>query len=207
MANISNMIPMKSISSNIRNQHDKQLLAIWVRRPGGVPDMTPEFFLYPEGQDFLACDGGGITVLGSQIKGSGDKIKNKSKPPSFMEEFFNGTHSSTTTTKSDVQVDSNVIIVKAHYPRKLKYECFVKNRILFLKGNNLNLTEELKDSIVPALELAEELKCNSLVVCLEKNNSNLYTLIRAFLYIGFELVLPGTFKNDSNKYLLVGVEI
>ncbi|RHZ49025.1 hypothetical protein Glove_535g48 [Diversispora epigaea] len=184
------------------------IILLWVGRPGGVPDMTPEFFIYPEEQGFLTCDGGGITVLGSQIKGSGDKIKNKSnKPPSFMDEFFNGTPPPPPTTKSDVEVDSNVIIIAAHYPRKLKFEGFVKNGILFLKGNNLNLTEELKDSIVPALELAEELKCNSLVVCLEKKNSHLCTLIRAFLYIGFELVLPGTFKNDSNEYLLVGMEM
>lgn len=108
--------------------------------------MTPEFFIYPEGQGFLTCDGGSVTALGGLTKGSGDKIKNQSKsnksPTSFMEEFFNN------TSPSDVEVDASVIVISAYYPRELKCEGFVKNGILFLKGSNLSATEELKDGYV-----------------------------------------------------------
>ncbi|PKY55686.1 hypothetical protein RhiirA4_410726, partial [Rhizophagus irregularis] len=83
----------------------------------------------------------------------------------------------------------------------------IKNNTLFLRVSSLEY-DSLKESIVAVIELAEELlKCDTLVICLDRNdkNSSLSTLIRSFFYFGFELVPPGTY-NHSNEFILVGME-
>ncbi|EXX73325.1 hypothetical protein RhiirA5_349783 [Rhizophagus irregularis] len=84
----------------------------------------------------------------------------------------------------------------------------IKNNTLFLRVSSLEY-DSLKESIVAVIELAEELlKCDTLVICLDRNdkNSSLSTLIRSFFYFGFELVPPGTY-NHSNEFILVGMEL
>ncbi|KAF0492646.1 ornithine decarboxylase antizyme [Gigaspora margarita] len=162
--------------------------------------MTPEFFLNLDEQGFLTRDSGSFAVLGSlwwRTTGSDEyksplKIKKKS---SFIEQVFRG--------GAPAQIDSHLTIFSPQQ-HDCKWEGFVMNSVLFLKGNGV---VELKESIVAILELAEEcLKCDSLVVCLDKKYPQLPTIIRSFLYVGFELVLPGTFSH-SNDFLLVGMEL
>ncbi|CAG8519592.1 1464_t:CDS:2 [Dentiscutata heterogama] len=170
-----NMIQMKDMSSSSNfttTAVSPQEQRLWVKRPGGVPDMTPEFFLNLEEQGFLTRDSGSIAVF-------------RSGAP-HVDYFL------------------TILSVQQH---DCKWEGFVMNRVLFLKGHGLNVVE-LKERFVAILELAEEcLKCNSLVVCLDKKCPHLSTLIRSFLYVGFELVLPGTFNHNSSDFLLVGMEL
>ncbi|CAG8783497.1 2857_t:CDS:2 [Dentiscutata erythropus] len=186
MAGNMNMIQMKDMSSSSSfttaavSPREQPLIAYLSkktsataskREPGGVPDMTPEFFLNLEEQGFLTRD-------------SGKQVFRGGAP--HIDYFL------------------TIVSVQQH---DCKWEGFVMNRVLFLKGHGLNVVE-LKESIVAILELAEEcLKCNSLVVCLDKKCTHLSTLIRSFLYVGFELVLPGTFNHNSSDFLLVGMEL
>ncbi|CAG8533092.1 13177_t:CDS:2, partial [Racocetra persica] len=185
----------------------------WVRRLGGVPDMTPEFFLNLEEQGFLTRDSGSITALGSLWwKGAiDDDSKNiyknpvKKKQATFVEQVFRGGGA-----PASIDLYLTITSVQQVQQHDYKWEGFVMNSmnsVLFLKDNGLNVVE-LKESIVAVLELAEEcLKCNSVVVCLDKKSPHLSTLIRGFLYVGFELVMPGTFNHNSNDFLLVGMEL
>ncbi|KAJ3068321.1 hypothetical protein HDU98_008485 [Podochytrium sp. JEL0797] len=61
-----------------------------------------------------------------------------------------------------------------------------------------------RESVVAVLELAEDvLGVQSLVVCLDKDREDLATLIRSFLFVGFELVHPSVY-DATNKFVLVG---
>ncbi|CAG8484376.1 14469_t:CDS:2 [Acaulospora morrowiae] len=117
------------------------------------------------------------------------------KTSSFTKNFFRGV-----PTKVD-----QVNIISLHDPQNCIWEGFVMDGIFFLGGNI-----ELKERMVSIIELAEEsLKCNSLVVCLDKKLPNISTVIRDFFYVGFELVWPGTIdhNHNSNDYILVGMEL
>ncbi|KAI9340886.1 ornithine decarboxylase antizyme-domain-containing protein [Obelidium mucronatum] len=61
-----------------------------------------------------------------------------------------------------------------------------------------------RESVVAVLELAEDvLGVQSLVVCLDKERADLATLVRSFLFVGFELVHPSVYEAGS-QYVLVG---
>ncbi|CAG8694375.1 5525_t:CDS:2, partial [Funneliformis mosseae] len=188
----------------------------WARRQGGVPvsitknlsnldDMTPEsteFFLKP---DFLVRDNGGsLATLGSPLGSKNKGSIKKNRKPSFFEQVFRGV-----TTN----VDRYITIISSH--DECVWEGFVMDGTLFLRGNameSVDLFNLKKESIVAVIELAEEcLKCHSLVVCFDKyssssSNNHLSMVTRIFLYIGFEIVAPGTF-NHSNDFILVGMEL
>lgn len=116
-----------------------------------------------------------------------------SKTSSFVNKFFRGVPA----------IVDHITIISTHDPQNCRWEGFVKDGIFFLEGN-----VELKERMVSIIELSEEcLKCNSLVVCLDKKFPNLSTFIRDFLYVGFELVWPGTVDHNSNEYILVGMEL
>lgn len=173
----------------------------WARRQGGVPDMTPEsteFFLKP---DFLVRDNGGsLATLGSPLGSKNKGSIKKNRKPSFFEQVFRGV-----TTN----VDRYLTIISSHDKYECVWEGFVMDGTLFLRGNAMESVNLKKESIVAVIELAEEcLKCHSLVVCFEKEkqSSNLSMITRIFLYIGFEIVAPGTF-NHSNDFILVGMEL
>jgi len=85
------------------------------------------------------------------------------------------------------------------------WDGIIMDNTLFLRDNGLEHVS-LKESIVALIELTEEyLQCNTLVICLDKNNPILSTLIRCLFYFGFELVSPDTY-NHSNEFILVGME-
>ncbi|KAJ3031856.1 UNVERIFIED_CONTAM: hypothetical protein HDU68_011615 [Siphonaria sp. JEL0065] len=61
-----------------------------------------------------------------------------------------------------------------------------------------------RESGVSVLELAEDvLGVQSLVVCLDKDREDLATLVRSFLFVGFELVHPSVY-DVTGKFVLVG---
>lgn len=65
------------------------------------------------------------------------------------------------------------------------------------------------NSITHLLELAEEKTgCSALVVCIDRTmyKENLSTLLRAFMYLGFEMVNPSIYGQEPN-YALVGYEL
>ncbi|CAB4391911.1 unnamed protein product [Rhizophagus irregularis] len=104
-----------------------------------------------------------------------------------------------------IKIDRELIIIQDTTPT---WSGIIKNNTLFLRVSSLEY-DSLKESIVAVIELAEELlKCDTLVICLDRNdkNSSLSTLIRSFFYFGFELVPPGTY-NHSNEFILVGMEL
>ncbi|KAJ1552955.1 hypothetical protein HK096_009782 [Nowakowskiella sp. JEL0078] len=64
-----------------------------------------------------------------------------------------------------------------------------------------------KESVVAVMELAEDiLGCGDLVVCLQKTRSDLNSLLRAFMFVGFEIVHPSVYKLGSD-HILVGTKL
>ncbi|RIB04873.1 acyl-CoA N-acyltransferase [Gigaspora rosea] len=215
--NMNNMIQMKDMSSSSFSTTTvlprEQLLIACLTKKTSTAASKRECYYYSTlakkagwcsyEQGFLTRDSGSFAVLGSlwwRKTGNDDDniykppIKIKKKTSSFIEQVFRG----------PAQIDSHLTIFSPQQ-HDCKWEGFVMNSVLFLKGNGV---VELKESIVAILELAEEcLKCDSLVVCLDKKYPQLSTLIRSFLYVGFELVLPGTFNHLNDDFLLVGIEL
>ncbi|KAG0005115.1 hypothetical protein BGZ65_011952 [Modicella reniformis] len=67
---------------------------------------------------------------------------------------------------------------------------------------------DIRESVVAALDLAEEqLECQTVYLCLEKSNPDLANLVRALMYAGFEVVVPGVLLHADPKYLVLGIEL
>ncbi|KAG2222853.1 hypothetical protein INT45_000468 [Circinella minor] len=56
------------------------------------------------------------------------------------------------------------------------------------------------------IEIAETIQCESLVIAINKNSKKSNIVLRALLYIGFQLVDPFIYKQDP-IYILVGYEL
>ncbi|KAI1307286.1 hypothetical protein EDD11_004536 [Mortierella claussenii] len=84
---------------------------------------------------------------------------------------------------------------------------FVSDSALFLKGDGWD-DMDVRESVVAALDLAEEqLGCQSVYLCLEKNNPSLANLVRTLMYAGFEMVTPGILTHADPKYLVLGMDL
>ncbi|KAF9178680.1 Ornithine decarboxylase antizyme 2 [Haplosporangium sp. Z 767] len=84
---------------------------------------------------------------------------------------------------------------------------FKSEGALYLKGNGWD-DMDIRESVVAALDLAEEqLECELVYLCLEKNNVYLEKLVRALMYAGFEVVHPGVLPHADPKYLVLGMEL
>jgi len=113
-----------------------------------------------------------------------------------------------------IKNDRELIIISGQETTPTWSGIITIDNTLFLRGNGLEHVssleyDSLKESIVAVIELAEEsLKCDTLVICLDRNDKNscLSTLIRSFFYFGFELVPPNTY-NHSKEFILVGMEL
>ncbi|KAF9578892.1 hypothetical protein BGW38_005090 [Lunasporangiospora selenospora] len=78
---------------------------------------------------------------------------------------------------------------------------------LYLKGNGWE-DMDIRESVVAALDLAEErLECDTVYLCLEKNNSSLEKLVRTLMYAGFSMVHPDVLPSADPKYLVLGMEL
>ncbi|CAG8527908.1 11151_t:CDS:2 [Ambispora leptoticha] len=163
----------------------------WARRQGGVPDMTPELLMNTT-QGLLAHKSG-------SFMGSSGGLNLNSSNSSTKGELFR--------SNTPAPIDMILTIVSTQPKSEYAWKGFVMNETLFLKGSGLG-DVDLRESIVAVLELAEEcLKCCSLVVCLDKKDPQLTTLIRTFMYVGFESCDPRVFNHDTEKFMLVGMEL
>ncbi|KAJ1650063.1 hypothetical protein IWQ61_009035 [Dispira simplex] len=89
------------------------------------------------------------------------------------------------------------------------WKAFVKRDTLFVDATCFDqLSDEgFRTTLLALLELAEDvLQCASIVMCAPRSNPQSSDLVRAFMYAGFELVHPGTYRHSPN-YLLVGYEV
>ncbi|KAJ3219265.1 Ornithine decarboxylase antizyme 1 [Dinochytrium kinnereticum] len=89
------------------------------------------------------------------------------------------------------------------------WPAFISKGTLFLKvpNSDCDLVTSgfgFKESVAAVLELAEEvLDCSNVVICLDKGRPDLAQILRAFLFVGFEIVHPSVY-NFSSCYVLVG---
>ncbi|KAI8081985.1 uncharacterized protein B0P05DRAFT_538895 [Gilbertella persicaria] len=100
--------------------------------------------------------------------------------------------------------------------KSLTCESFIHNDVVFLSspfvGNHAGLLNwadgEFQSCITHLIELAEEKTgCHALVVWIDKHQykDSLSTILRAFMYLGFEMVVPGVYGQEPG-YVLVGYE-
>ncbi|KAK9685825.1 hypothetical protein K7432_015357 [Basidiobolus ranarum] len=86
---------------------------------------------------------------------------------------------------------------------------FTTDKTLFLSPPNSAgwADSEFRESLMSILELADTiLKCMKLVICMPKKKSDTASLLRTFMYIGFEVVSPSVY-NQEPEYLLLGYEL
>ncbi|KAG0281582.1 hypothetical protein BGZ95_001933 [Linnemannia exigua] len=84
---------------------------------------------------------------------------------------------------------------------------FKSEGALYLRGNGWD-DMDIRESVVAALDLAEEqLECTVVYLCLEKSNPHIKDLVRALMYAGFEMVLPGIMPHADDKYHVLGMEL
>ncbi|KAI8979478.1 hypothetical protein BDF20DRAFT_820227, partial [Mycotypha africana] len=128
-----------------------------------------------------------------------------------------------TSTTTAVSSNQNTALL-------LSCEAFIYETIVFLsvpllmkESNNTTTrgsynvfdwpTADFQSSITHLIELAEEKTgCSGLVVCIDKRNykssvNGLNTILRAFMYLGFELVHPSIYHHDPTNFVLVGYEL
>ncbi|KAJ1952092.1 hypothetical protein IWQ62_006300 [Dispira parvispora] len=89
------------------------------------------------------------------------------------------------------------------------WKAIVKQDTLFVDATCFDQLsdQEFRTTLLALLELAEDvLHSASIVMCVPRSNTQSSDLVRAFMYAGFELVHPGTYRHSPN-YLLVGYEI
>ncbi|KAG2194993.1 hypothetical protein INT46_008880 [Mucor plumbeus] len=101
--------------------------------------------------------------------------------------------------------------------RTLSCEAFIHNDTVFLSspfvGQNAGLLNwadgEFQSCITHLIELAEEKTgCSALVVSIDRHNykDTLSTMLRAFMYLGFEMIDPAIYGQETG-YILVGYEL
>ncbi|KAI8371412.1 uncharacterized protein BYT42DRAFT_616506 [Radiomyces spectabilis] len=99
---------------------------------------------------------------------------------------------------------------------KIGCQAFIHNNTVFLScpifGKNAGLLNwadgEFQSCVTRLIELAEEKTgCGALVVAIDRRNQeNVNTILRAFLYLGFEVVNPSVYNQDPG-FIFVGYEL
>jgi len=75
---------------------------------------------------------------------------------------------------------------------QVTWETILANGNLYVEVPNGILPEGSKESLVTLLEYAEEqLHCNFVILCFQKNRNDQASLIRTFMFMGFALARPG----------------
>lgn len=115
-------------------------------------------------------------------------------------------HLSDNVNAKNKDVDAKVTITSNDSKRNT-WIGFKSDGALFLRGNGWD-DMDIRESVVAALDLAEEqLECQTVYLCLEKSNPDLANLVRALMYAGFEVVVPGILPHIDPKYLVLGIEL
>lgn len=83
------------------------------------------------------------------------------------------------------------------------WETLLINRKLFVEIPSGILPEGSKQSFVTLLEYAEDqLGCSHVIVCLKKSRTDRASLVRTFMFLGFEVVAPNNPLVPTNADLL-----
>ncbi|GAA5805396.1 hypothetical protein HPULCUR_010912 [Helicostylum pulchrum] len=121
------------------------------------------------------------------------------------------------TSLFDLQVNETLSISTCKSTRTLACEAFIHNETVFLSspfvGANAGLLNwadgEFQSCITHLIELAEEKTgCSTLVISIDRRNykDSLSTVLRAFMYLGFEMVNPSIYGQEPG-FVLVGYEL
>lgn len=97
------------------------------------------------------------------------------------------------TLTSEAQTASNLcFIVKVAANVEVAWETIYVDRKLYVEIPNSLLPEGSKESLVTLLEYAEEqLDCSYVILVFKKSRTDRACLIRTFMFLGFEVVVPG----------------
>lgn len=117
----------------------------------------------------------------------------------------------------NAEVEETLSITTTKSNRTLTCEAFIHNNTVFLSspfvGTNAGLLNwadgEFQSCITHLIELAEEKTgCSALIVSIDRRNykETLSTILRAFMYLGFEMVDPAIYGQEPG-YVLVGYEL
>ncbi|KAG1053668.1 hypothetical protein G6F46_004530 [Rhizopus delemar] len=113
-------------------------------------------------------------------------------------------------TLFDTNVDEVLSIHITRSNKTLTCEAFILNQTVFLNSPFVGLLDWTEvSSITHLIELAEEKTgCTALIVSLDRRlyKDSLSTLLRAFMYLGFEMVDPVLYGQEPG-YILVGYEL
>ncbi|KAF1802431.1 hypothetical protein V8B55DRAFT_1352540 [Mucor lusitanicus] len=125
----------------------------------------------------------------------------------------------TSVFHSQVEETLSIKTTRPGFPetRTLSCEAFIHNDTVFLSspfvGQNAGLLNwadgEFQSCITHLIELAEEKTgCSALVVSIDRHNykDTLSTMLRAFMYLGFEMIDPAIYGQEAG-YVLVGYEL
>ncbi|KAI9322683.1 hypothetical protein BX666DRAFT_1897494 [Dichotomocladium elegans] len=112
-------------------------------------------------------------------------------------------------------VDRLMLIKVYESNRLVQCQAFIHGNTVFLTSplmeNSSNWNDgEFQPCITRLIELAEEKTgCEYLVIAINRKsctNSNSNPILRAFMYLGFQMVNPSVY-NQSSDYILVGYEL
>lgn len=97
------------------------------------------------------------------------------------------------TLTSGAQKASNLcFIVKVATNVEVAWETIYADRRLFVEIPSSILPEGSKESLITLLEYAEEvLDCTHVILVFKKSRNDRASLIRTFMFLGFEVVVPG----------------
>ncbi|KAG0802251.1 hypothetical protein G6F22_000446 [Rhizopus arrhizus] len=116
-------------------------------------------------------------------------------------------------TLFDTNVDEVLSIHITRSNKTLTCEAFILNQTVFLNSPFVGLLDwtegEFPTCITHLIELAEEKTgCTALIVSLDRRlyKDSLSTLLRAFMYLGFEMVDPVLYGQEPG-YIFVGYEL
>ncbi|XP_032525185.2 LOW QUALITY PROTEIN: ornithine decarboxylase antizyme 2 [Danaus plexippus] len=81
-----------------------------------------------------------------------------------------------------------------------RWEAVVKQKSMYLRVPSV-LSAGSKDSFVMLLDFAEErLGCSNCIICVSKNRSDRSTLLRTFMFMGFQILPPNSHQMDGIEH-------
>ncbi|KAH3860490.1 ornithine decarboxylase antizyme 1-like [Dreissena polymorpha] len=122
----------------------------------------------------------------------GSGVGTSKEPPVNVK--LNNTDFCTASLASTAQFASNLcFVVQVVENVMVKWETIYVNNVLYVEVPSSILPEGSKESLITLLEYAEEvLDCSHVILVFKKNRNDRASLIRTFMFLGFEVVCPGS---------------
>ena len=117
----------------------------------------------------------------------------KLKEPPVMQDFIITENELKTITSRAVESQPVFLKFRLRIAENVEasWETVLKDHILYITVPNGTLPEGSKEGFISLLEYAEEnLKCTHVIVCFKKNRSDRASLIRTFMFLGFQMLSP-----------------